>query len=86
MRCKNKGFLDQIVDPSIRDQINPNSLRKFAEITEKCLQKDACGRPGMSDVAWDLEYALQLQQTAVVQEPQEDNASNASGMLSSRVI
>ncbi|XP_012490259.2 probable receptor-like protein kinase At5g24010 [Gossypium raimondii] len=86
MRCKNKGLLDQIVDPSIRDQINPNSLRKFAEITEKCLQEDACDRPGMGDVAWDLEYALQLQQTAVVQEPHEDSASNTNGMLSLHVI
>ncbi|KAL1059692.1 hypothetical protein V6Z11_1Z015900 [Gossypium hirsutum] len=86
MRCKDKGLLDQIVDPSIRDQINPNSLRKFAETTEKCLQEDACDRPGMGDVAWDLEYALQLQQTAVVQEPHEDSASNASGMLSSHVF
>nr|KJB43829.1 hypothetical protein B456_007G218500 [Gossypium raimondii] len=86
MRCKNKGLLDQIVDPSIRDHINPNSLRKFAEITEKCLQEDACDKPGMGDVAWDLEYALQLQQTAVVQELHEDSASNASGMLSLHVI
>ncbi|MFQ6634332.1 hypothetical protein Gotur_010121 [Gossypium turneri] len=86
MRCKNKGLLDQIVDPSIRDQINHNSLRKFAEITEKCLQEDACDRPGIGDVAWDLEYALQLQQTAVVQELHEDSASNASGMLSLNVI
>lgn len=86
MRCKNKVLLDQIVDPSIRDQINPNSLRKFAEITEKCLQEDACDRPGMGDVAWDLEYALQLQQTAVVQEPLEDSASNVNGMLSLHVI
>ncbi|KAK8587102.1 hypothetical protein V6N12_021615 [Hibiscus sabdariffa] len=86
MHCKNKGFLDQIVDPSIRSQINPNSLRKFAEIAEKCLQEDASDRPTMGDVAWDLEYALQLQQTAVVREAHEDSMSNASGMLSSHVL
>ncbi|GMI76953.1 hypothetical protein like AT2G23200 [Hibiscus trionum] len=86
MLCKNKGFLDQIVDPSIRSQINPNSLRKFAEIAEKCLQEDASDRPTMGDLAWDLEYALQLQQTAVVRDPHEDSTSNASGMLSSHVL
>ncbi|XP_022741188.1 probable receptor-like protein kinase At2g23200 [Durio zibethinus] len=86
MVCKKKGLLEQIVDPSIKVQINPNSLRKFAEVAEKCLQEDAADRPTMADVAWDLEYALQLQQTAVVREPHEDSTSNASGMLSFPVL
>ncbi|KAK8653678.1 hypothetical protein V6N13_127667 [Hibiscus sabdariffa] len=47
---------------------------------------DAADRPTMSDVAWDLEYALQLQQTAVVQEPHEDSTTNVSGMLLLPVI
>ena len=81
MLCKKKGLLEQIVDPSIKVQINPNSLRKFAEIAEKCLQEDAVDRPTMGDVAWDLEYTLQLQETAVVREPHEDSTSNASYML-----
>ncbi|KAE8722388.1 putative receptor-like protein kinase [Hibiscus syriacus] len=86
MCCKNKGFLDQIVDPSIRSQTNPNSLRKFAEIAEKCLQEDASDRPTMCDMAWDLEYALKLQQTTVVRDPHEDSTSEASVMLSSHVL
>ncbi|OMP01893.1 hypothetical protein COLO4_11494 [Corchorus olitorius] len=81
MLCKNKGLLDQIVDPSIKSQINPNSLRKFAEIADKCLQDDASDRPIMGDVAWDLEYALQLQKTAVVREPHEDSMTNPSVMF-----
>ncbi|XWS33555.1 hypothetical protein CRYUN_Cryun22dG0093200 [Craigia yunnanensis] len=81
MLCKKKGLLEQIVDPSIKVQINSNSLRKFADIAEKCLQEDAAGRPTMGDVAWDLEYVLQLQKTAVVREPHEDSTSNASDML-----
>ncbi|KAK6237703.1 hypothetical protein QUC31_003172 [Theobroma cacao] len=76
-----KGLLEQIVDPSIKVQINPNSLRKFAEIAEKCLREDGDDRPTMGDVVWDLEYALQLQQTAVVREPHEDSTSNASSIL-----
>ncbi|GMJ08023.1 hypothetical protein like AT2G23200 [Hibiscus trionum] len=81
MLHKKKGLLEQILDPSIKPKINPNSLRKFADIAEKCLEEDAADRPTMSDVAWDLEYALQLQQTAVVREPHEDSTSNVSGML-----
>ncbi|KAK9038731.1 hypothetical protein V6N11_023587 [Hibiscus sabdariffa] len=81
MLCKKKGLLEQILDPSIKPQINPNSLRKFADIAEKCLQEEAVDRPTMSDVAWELEYALQLQQTAVAQEPHEDSMSNISAML-----
>ncbi|KAE8686033.1 putative receptor-like protein kinase [Hibiscus syriacus] len=79
--CKKKELLEQIIDPSIKLQINPNSLRKFADIVEKCLEEDAADRPTMSDVAWDLEYALQLQQTAVAQLPHEDSMSNVSAMF-----
>lgn len=86
LHCKNKGLLDQIVDPSIKVQVNPNSLRKFAEIAEKCLQEEADDRPNMGDVAWDMEYALQLQETGVVREPHEDSISNGSGMSSFPVL
>jgi hypothetical protein len=59
--CKEKGILEEIVDPSIIGQINQNSLRIFSETVEKCLQDYGCDRPTMVDVLWDLEYALQLQ-------------------------
>ncbi|XP_020206029.1 probable receptor-like protein kinase At5g24010 [Cajanus cajan] len=61
MLCQNKGILQGIVDPSIKDQIDENSLRKFSETVEKCLQEVGSDRPTMGDVLWDLEYALQLQ-------------------------
>ncbi|TYH95135.1 hypothetical protein ES332_A12G086400v1 [Gossypium tomentosum] len=85
MFCKKKGLLDQIVDPSVKAQINPNSLRKFVEIAEKCLQEYGADRPSLSDVAWDLEYALQLQQTAIVGEPY-DSTTGASSLLWSSII
>ncbi|GLT78852.1 hypothetical protein SLA2020_503720 [Shorea laevis] len=79
--CHQKGLLDTIVDPSIKSQISPNSLRKFAETAEKCLQEDGADRPSMGDVLWDLEYALQLQQTAVHREPHEDSTTDANSGL-----
>ncbi|GKU94813.1 hypothetical protein SLEP1_g8250 [Rubroshorea leprosula] len=79
--CHQKGLLDTIIDPSIKSQISPNSLRKFAETAEKCLQEDGADRPSMGDVLWDLEYALQLQQTAVHREPHEDSTTDANSGL-----
>ncbi|KAL5821761.1 hypothetical protein ACOSQ3_023643 [Xanthoceras sorbifolium] len=83
MLCKNKGILEEIIDPSIKDMINPNSLRKFAETAEKCLEEDSADRPTMGDVLWDLEYALQLQQIATRREPHEDSTTDASNVLTS---
>ncbi|XP_057980225.1 probable receptor-like protein kinase At5g24010 [Malania oleifera] len=77
-----KGRLQEIVDPSLAGKINPNSLRKFGEIVEKCLKEYGVERPPMSDVLWDLEYALQLQQTGVRREPHEDSTTDASLGLS----
>ncbi|CAJ1942917.1 unnamed protein product [Sphenostylis stenocarpa] len=81
--CKNKGTLQEIIDPSIKDQIDQNSLRKFSETIEKCLQDDGSDRPTMGDVLWDLEYALQLQRgaNAIQREPYEDSSSSVSASL-----
>ncbi|KEH31502.1 LRR receptor-like kinase [Medicago truncatula] len=76
--CKDKGILEDIIDPSIKGQIDPNSLRKFSEKVEKCLQDDGCDRPSMGNVMWDLEYSLQLQRGAVHREPHEDSSNSAS--------
>jgi serine/threonine protein kinase len=81
MLCKKRGLIEEIVDPSLKGQIDPNSLRKFIETTEKCLQECGTDRPTMGDVLWDLEYALQLQQTAMPREPHEDSTIGASAGL-----
>ncbi|KOM32374.1 hypothetical protein LR48_Vigan01g193000 [Vigna angularis] len=74
--CKNKGILRDIIDPSIIDQIDQNSLRKFIETIEKCLKENGSDRPSMGDVLWDLKYALQLQTG-----PYEDSFSSVSASL-----
>ncbi|XP_010417076.1 PREDICTED: probable receptor-like protein kinase At2g23200 [Camelina sativa] len=61
MSCKSKGVIDKIVDPRLTDQIEPNSLKKFMEIAEKCLKEYGDERPSMADVIWDLKYVLHLQ-------------------------
>ncbi|KAI9113587.1 hypothetical protein K1719_015514 [Acacia pycnantha] len=64
MFCKRRGTLEQLIDPRIKDHIDPNSLRKFNETVEKCLEEEGSERPTMGDVLWDLEYSLQLQRGA----------------------
>ncbi|XP_028795827.1 probable receptor-like protein kinase At2g23200 [Neltuma alba] len=81
MFCKQRGTLDQLIDPTIKYQIDPNSLRKFSETVEKCLQDDGCDRPTMSDVLWDLEYSLQLQRGARQRNSREDTSSGATASI-----
>ncbi|KAJ6930204.1 hypothetical protein NC652_013906 [Populus alba x Populus x berolinensis] len=81
MFCKKKGMLEQIVDASIRSEINLNCLRKFFDTAERCLEEYGVDRPNMGDVVWDLEYALQLQRTAMPRELHEDSTTDASAML-----
>ncbi|KAK7263203.1 hypothetical protein RJT34_30790 [Clitoria ternatea] len=83
MFCKSKGMLEDIIDPSIKGKIDHNSLRKFSETVEKCLQDYGCERPPMVDVLWGLEYALQLQiqQGSIHTGPQEVGSSTASSSL-----
>ncbi|KAJ0471241.1 putative protein kinase RLK-Pelle-CrRLK1L-1 family [Helianthus annuus] len=63
---KRKGLLKKIVDPRIADQIKPASLKKYADTAEKCLADYGVDRPTMGDVLWNLEYALQIQETESV--------------------
>ncbi|KAG5527686.1 hypothetical protein RHGRI_028577 [Rhododendron griersonianum] len=50
--------LDQLIDPSLRDQISAHCLKVFAEVANKCLDSLPKGRPTMADVVARLEYAL----------------------------
>ncbi|KAL3722010.1 hypothetical protein ACJRO7_034370 [Eucalyptus globulus] len=68
-------------DSVLAGEINPNSLKKYGEVAEKCLQEEDEERPSMGDVLWDLEYALQLQQTAVKRGMYDDSTTDGSSIL-----
>ncbi|KAL8471779.1 hypothetical protein ACS0TY_029129 [Phlomoides rotata] len=56
-----RGEVDQIVASSLRDEILPNSLKTFVEITERCLLDEPNNRPKMSEIVLQLELALEHQ-------------------------
>ncbi|KAG4378098.1 hypothetical protein GLYMA_18G270600v4 [Glycine max] len=60
-----KGFLGEIVDPSLKGQIAAECLRKFGEVALSCLLEDGTQRPSMNDIVGMLEFVLQLQDSAV---------------------
>ncbi|CAA7041173.1 unnamed protein product [Microthlaspi erraticum] len=62
--CKRRGTLDDIIDPNLKGKINLECLKKFADTAENCLSDSGIERPTMGDVLWNLEFALQLQETA----------------------
>ncbi|CAA0828355.1 Putative receptor-like protein kinase [Striga hermonthica] len=56
-----KGEIDQILAPSLREEISPASLETFVGIAERCLRDDPKSRPTMSQVVLQLELALEQQ-------------------------
>lgn len=75
MNLHRKGNLEKIIDPEIVGTISKGSLRKFVEAAEKCLAEYGVDRPGMGDVLWNLEYALQLQEASAQVDLSEDKTT-----------
>ncbi|KAL5768223.1 hypothetical protein ACOSQ2_015006 [Xanthoceras sorbifolium] len=59
-----KGTLEDIIDPHLKGKIVPECLKKFSDTAEKCLSDNGIDRPSMGDVLWNLEFCLQLEESA----------------------
>ncbi|KAJ1698116.1 hypothetical protein LUZ63_006628 [Rhynchospora breviuscula] len=60
LRWQRQRSIEKIVDPRLKGDYSLESLKKFAEIAEKCLMDEGKNRPSMGEVLWQLEYVLQL--------------------------
>ncbi|KAG6475557.1 receptor-like protein kinase THESEUS 1 [Zingiber officinale] len=81
MAWQKKGMLEKILDPALAGKINPASLKKYGDAAEKCLADQGVDRPSMGDVLWNLEYALQLEETSSLADPDDNSIRSISGIL-----
>ncbi|CAI9771905.1 unnamed protein product [Fraxinus pennsylvanica] len=68
--CISKGDIDQLVAPSLRAQISPESLMTFLEVAKRCLHDEPNKRPTMAQVVLQLESALEQQESSKSSAPE----------------
>ncbi|KAK7380361.1 hypothetical protein VNO78_32869 [Psophocarpus tetragonolobus] len=86
LEWQKKGMLEHIIDPYLVGKIKQSSLKKFGDTAEKCLADYGVDRLTMGAVLWNLEYALQLQESEQEEEPFDDRISQEAMNVTTTVI
>ncbi|KAK2978037.1 hypothetical protein RJ640_002829 [Escallonia rubra] len=60
--CIRKGTVDEIIDPSEREEIKKDCLMEFVQIADECLHHFPRKRPTMAEVVVRLEFAVAMQE------------------------
>ncbi|KAL6648050.1 hypothetical protein ACP70R_012274 [Stipagrostis hirtigluma subsp. patula] len=66
LRHKKEGKLDQVIDPYLKEKIDPRCFKRFSQTAEMCVAYWGIDRPSMGTVVSNLEDAFQLQVSAEV--------------------
>ncbi|KAJ4906786.1 putative receptor-like protein kinase [Raphanus sativus] len=61
MKLVKKGKMEEILDPFLDGKVKVEEVKKYCELTEKCLAQNGVERPTMGDLLWNLEFMLQVQ-------------------------
>ncbi|KAG4939637.1 hypothetical protein JHK84_045791 [Glycine max] len=86
LEWQKKGMLEHIIDPYLVGKIKQSSLKKFGETAEKCLADYGVDRPTMGAVLWNLEYALQLQESEQEGESYDDSSARETVNVTTTII
>ncbi|XP_020221921.1 probable receptor-like protein kinase At5g24010 [Cajanus cajan] len=86
LEWQKKGMLEHIIDPCLVGKIKQSSLNKFGETAEKCLAEYGVDRPTIGSVLWNLEYALQLQESEQEGESYDDSGALETVNMTTTII
>ncbi|KAK2969152.1 hypothetical protein RJ640_026786 [Escallonia rubra] len=60
--CIGEGTVDEIIDPSVKEEIKQDCLMDFVQIAVECLRNIPRKRPTMAEIVVRLEFALAMQE------------------------
>ncbi|CAA7051991.1 unnamed protein product [Microthlaspi erraticum] len=61
MKLVKRGKVEEILDHFLEGKVKSEEVKKYCELTEKCLGQNGSERPTMGNLLWNLEFLLQVQ-------------------------
>ncbi|KAK2969150.1 hypothetical protein RJ640_026784 [Escallonia rubra] len=87
--CIREGRVDEIIDPSVREEIKKDCLMEFVQIADECLHNFPRKRPTMAEIVVRLGFALAMQEgkdSSIVVKPAKMALTLQEGEDSSDVV